>query len=369
VPTRSEVAVQSGTEMDERTSVSTPASSKRLATVDAVAGLDSKNASAVRTRFVYPVVVDASAVIADLLYRLPLGNPERPSSIVRAAEAGSARLFAKKDAVQEILARVPTVAAEEGRDEARMCQLVAQEYVPWLRLVDLTGVDVDDPRVRNVAARDISDEDTAKLAVLLAPSLLLTTDRDLLDNGLGLFYEPGFSEPSWTFAAATLRDYGFRIELTAGTQGGALLLLLGANGAFNLGKALRRNPKVALLVGAAAVAGAWWLSSAGRLTKLSERMGDVSKVLGEGMEQIGARAITADAAGRQLIENAVTNAQPPTPLAAVARVLSLAPIHPGLTMTEIRQLVAPGLDVGVALENTPFVKVSRWRWTLGMPAS
>ncbi len=102
----------------------------RVTTVDAVAAFGNRDPSEVRAQHVTPVVLDASAVIADLLYRLPPGEAERPSALIRATEIGSARLHAKLDAVDEIVRRIPAVAAREARNEARMLQLLSTEYVP-----------------------------------------------------------------------------------------------------------------------------------------------------------------------------------------------------------------------------------------------
>lgn len=350
--------------------MSEPQRPSRVATVDAIATSNVRDASDIWSRHVTPVVVDASAVIADLLYRLPLNAAERPSSLIRAAEIGSARLYAKLDALDEIVRRIPAIAANETRDATRMLELVSSDYVPWIRLVDTTGITVDDPRVRAVATRDPTDTDTATLTVLLAPSLLLTTDGDLLDSGLGLFYEPGHVDPSWTFAAATLRDGGFRAEMQAGAQGLAIVGLLGGVGAVNLVKVAVRNPKFAVLAGAAALLGGWWAARAGHLAGLDDFVDGARAVFSEGAELIEAKARTSDLARRQLAENAVTHAGARTPVGELARLLSLAPAAPGLTLPEIQSLATPGVDVTALIRRYPaFVKVSRWRWALGSPAS
>lgn len=132
-----------------------------------------------------PVVVDANAFLKDCV-----ANVRRPAvtALLGLAEAERIRLFATEQVHDEVARYLRTFARGEA-DAA--CTLWRTRYLPLVRWVAPFGTadhgrstEASD-RLARLARRDPDDVPTARLALLCAPCLLVTSDRDLLDHGFG----------------------------------------------------------------------------------------------------------------------------------------------------------------------------------------
>lgn len=84
-----------------------------------------------------------------------------------------------------------------------------EQYLRAIRFVELDG-EAQDPRVRALVARDATDKPTGLLAELLAPCLVFSRDKDLLD--------PGIAQREWGTLSSAGQDVA---QLQAIYSGGA----------------------------------------------------------------------------------------------------------------------------------------------------
>ena len=126
-----------------------------------------------------PVVVDSSFLVADLLHATRRG---RETDFLRALEHGSFRAFAPHHVWAEMGRKCRDVPLAHGLDPQRASDIWWAEYVPRLYVVETTGLEV--PLAEMILQRDGSDAGTFALAGLLAPVVVLSTDRDIIDPGV-----------------------------------------------------------------------------------------------------------------------------------------------------------------------------------------
>lgn len=218
----------------------------------------SELASAVR-RTMYPrgplrrALLDTSVLTTDII--AATRRPE-PSSFVAAARAGTVRHLIPVHVWEE----VPRVLADRHReggrsDLERALELWQSRYAPLLYVVDTAGLPMT-PQAEELAARDASDVPMLLLAGVIAPVVLIGTDKDLVASGL--------ADSEWRELRSALGDVGVTegrmIDLEQ--QAGAVLSL--TSNAF--GSALReafmpKGPKqIAVTVAVSAtVAGGLYL--------------------------------------------------------------------------------------------------------------
>lgn len=356
-----------------------PAKRRPIVTTDLAVFASSSAASArLRDEHLWPVVLDAMTLIREAIHN---ARPEgKPSALMDALVVGTARLYGKPDLLEEVADHLPEVAARKGYDLARAHRVLAF-YLGRMRLVDPPRVIIPDAEARfaEVGARrkpdGRSDEPTARISRLLDPSLVLTTDADLLDNGFGVWYEPGERLATWTAAAFTLKDRSFASQMDSGAKMAGLAVGLPVMTGVGLVQLARAHPRAALGAGALATA-------LGFATRKSPRWEAARKALAEGlttvMEDMASR-IPADPTQRQrasaeaiaqLEAYRATHASPGSPLAIVARTLAIAPAA-GLTTREIYDSTGHRFAVRPLLEAHPrlFTADDAGRWLLGVPAT
>lgn len=106
---------------------------------------------------------------------------------------------------------------------------------PLLRLAAVGELMLDDPRVGAVELVDEEDRAVAQLAVLLAPSMVLTMDKHLIAAGLGV--------REWADALFKLKHIAEIDDLVWGTTSGAVLAAtLSIHGVIEFGRLLARSP-------------------------------------------------------------------------------------------------------------------------------
>ena len=332
-----------------------------LSALEILAGrMPAPQAAALRDSHAWPVVLDASAIIDDILYRT--GPRPEVSALTIAMLFGVVRPLGKMDVIEEAKRRLPAIARSEDRDLAQMRRMLASDYVPGMRLVDPLDISIDNDRLRKLAREDPTDEPSARLNLLLDPSLLLTSDKDLLRNGFGVWTEGG-NEVKWSYAAATTRDGAGLVTTSAAMvsaiMGTALVGLL-------VGDAVRTHPRVSMAV-AGALVGALWAAAESPRWEGEWRPALAAKGK-NAVASLGRYFETYGQAAKQLAAYKAEHPSPGTPVARIARTLALAP-DGGLLVSEIRAIHPDIEDVsGTLTAYRAFVRVGRWRWTLGSPA-
>jgi len=314
---------------------------------------------------VMPVVVDTNVLIEDLLRR----SDGKHSSLLVAAAVGSARIYATQSILAELDRNLPGIARERGRDLTRLREVLAQDYLPHLRVVYVGDLHSEDDRVKALALEDADDVGPAKLALLLSPSFLLTTDKDHLRHGLGVFYEPTENKTGWTFGAVALQDRGIIIGLMAGGEGGAMGGLLAGELAVDAAKAIAKNEKL-MTVGLFVIVGiAIFLAVSPRAReRLGQLIESVALVAGDAASSVArgvGKGLDMSEEAHALLEaNATRRPAPDTELELVARVLAVS--HPGVTLTQLREALPTIASVESVLGSSRlFVEVQPGRWALG----
>lgn len=318
---------------------------------------------------VMPVVVDANVLIEDLL-RVADG---KHSSLLLSALLGSARLYATEAILGEVDEHLPGVAAKKARDVPHLREVLQQQYLPNLRLVDVSDLTSEDDRVQALELEDPDDVDAAKLAILLSPSFLLTASKDHLRHGLGVIFDPSEGRTGWTFGAVALQDRGLIIGVLTGGTGS----VLGAGYAGMLAvdglKAVSSNERLmtaglVLLVG---IALALALSPRAR-TRAAELANSVGAIAADAAAAVArgvGTAIDWSEEARALFEqNAIRRPASDTDLERVARTLAVS--RPGVSVAELRAVQPDIPNVNALLASSRmFVQVGQGRWALGRSAS
>jgi hypothetical protein len=129
----------------------------------------------------HPVAVDACVLIPDVLRR----SRTDFSALTFVGEHKLAALVAPTHIDGKVREHLPQVAARTGCSVELAMHVWDTVHRPLIRFVDLAHEFPRDPRVAAVAQRDGEDGPLAHLAVLLAPSAVLTRDGDLTDAGIG----------------------------------------------------------------------------------------------------------------------------------------------------------------------------------------
>ncbi len=224
-----------------------------------------------------------------------------------------------------------------------------------------------------LALEDADDVAPAKLALLLAPSFLLTTDKDHHRHGLGLFYEPTEDKTGWTFGAVALKDRSIIIGLMAGGEGGVFGSLLAGEVAVNAVKSLAKNEKL-MTLGLFLIVGVVFIlavsprarEQAGQLIEsVAVVAGDAASSIARGVSQ----ALDMSEEARALLEaNATRRPTPDTDLELVTRVLAVS--HPGVPLAQLRQALPKVANLESVLGSSRlFVEVRPGRWALGRSAT
>jgi hypothetical protein len=192
-------------------------------------------------------VVDANALIEDVVHVARHGR----SLLTSLAADGTIALFVPPHILAKVELHAERVAGQTGVDIDKFLQLWRERYLAHLRIVSLPPLNTSIDR-RLSAVPDLEDVPVAQLSVLLAPCLLVTRDKHLLDAGLG---QANWAD-SLVFVAKLAK---LDAQLFGGVQAAILFSTLAAMGVVELGKLIVRSSvgtTVALVV-AMAVASDW----------------------------------------------------------------------------------------------------------------
>ena len=313
---------------------------------------------------VMPVIVDADGLIEDLMRYAD----DKGSSLLRAAFLGSARLYATEAILDEVDEHLPEVAARKVRDIDRLRATFQQVYLPYLRLVDVGDLSSEDERVRALELEDPDDVDAAKLAILLAPSFLLTCDRDLLRHGLGVIFEPTEGRTGWTFGAVALQDRGLIIGVITGGTGSVMGVGYAGVLAGDAFRSMWKNERL-MLAGLALVAGLAILLAVSpraraRAVDLAAAFKDAAGAISRG---VGTAITWSEEAQQLLALNAIQRPLQDGDLERVARTLAI--LRPGVTVEELLDVLSDIADLKAVLESSRmFVEVAPGKWSLGRSA-
>ena len=354
----------------------------------AVMGSSVVESARLRERHVLPFVVDAMVLIEDALhraaeYRPTVRGPDnkvmpwpKPSALSHLMALHAVRVYGKSDLLEEVVERLPEVAARKRRDPAPALALIRDEYAPQIRLVDprTAAAVLNDDRFDQVASVDPDDLPTAQLCRLLDPSILLTRDKkSLLRFGFGEWLDDdemdaivSLSKDDWLKASLRVRDQAFDSQMQAGSQaivgGGRLASAAG-------GKVLRvarDNPVPTVIVLVAAAVAIWITRDSPFWPELRSNLSKATSAAAtEFDKRTSGRPAAAIAARSRIDAYLASHARPGVPVATVARILSIAPPD-GLSVAELRQITSQRLAIRPIVEGHPaFVVDENGRWHLG----
>jgi hypothetical protein len=208
----------------------------------------------------------------------------------------------------------------------------------------------------------------AVLALTLAPSALLTNDRDILDQNLGHYHDRSSGGTGWTYGAVSLQDTAVMpvglLGLTMTVAGSVTL----ATATADVAASLRSRP-IALVgagimtTGVLAVAVMSGAASS-HTPSVTSRLKDAGRAVGR---VVGAGVAWWGEANQMLDEGAVTRRGPSQPAFQLARLLALS--HSGLTVDEVAAAIPDLEDPGALLaDHRLFVESMPGRWNLGEAA-
>ncbi len=310
-----------------------------------------------------PVVVDANVLIEDALRK----TSGRRCALQVAAEIGTARLLAPPQILSEVTRNLVEACGSKHNPDSVLSTIRAS-YLPYLRLVDVAGVEIDDPRLASLRSRHPTDLAYVVLALLLAPSVLLTNDRDILDQGLGRYHDRASGGMGWTYGAVSLQD---TLVMPAGLLGltwaTAGAMAIGTAG-LDLARWFRARPDLLLASGGALIG----LSMLARLTGRTVLPRGSRPLLGEIGHTLGGGVVTALELWREatlmLDEGSVAPAGSVGPAGQIARLLSRSSrgLRVGEIITALPSVPEPVPILGAG---APFIEVSPGRWVLGQPAA
>ncbi|MFF2941272.1 PIN domain-containing protein [Streptomyces niveus] len=194
-------------------------------------------------------LLDTSVLTSDIIAAT---RRPAPSSFVAGAQKGTVRCLIPVHVWEE----VPRVLADRHReggrfDLGRALELWESRYAPVLYVVDAAGLPMT-PQAEVLAGRDLSDVPMLLLAGVIAPVVVIGTDRDLTASGL--------ATGDWRALRAALGDVGVTEGRMADLERQANVML---NVTEHLIKGVIRqsDPKrlaVAAAMGAAVAGALYW---------------------------------------------------------------------------------------------------------------
>jgi hypothetical protein len=184
-----------------------------------------------------PVVVDADVLSRSVDHALLHGY--RPAVVSHASPSYTSftgiTLFATDQVVGETFRRFDSIAKSRGAAISEVERTWDELFCARVRVVDMTTITTNDPRVADVAARDKDDESTAKLAVMLAPCALLTDNWEHFQAFRERQQHPTRAIDTTTAYALDVRDLGEFLQMV---NAGTLPPRLAGAAMFEGGKAL-----------------------------------------------------------------------------------------------------------------------------------
>lgn len=190
------------------------------------------------------VIADANALISDSMR----STRNLPCIMPTLARAGVINLVTAEHIDAKVYMRLPEACQNSHTDLVAATQAYEATLRPLLRVVAVGDLMLDDPRVSAVALVDEEDRAVAQLAILLAPSMVLTMDKHLIAAGLGV--------PEWADALHKLKHLAELDDVVWGTASAVgLAVYLSILGVVEFGRLLARSP-IALGLTLGAVLGA-----------------------------------------------------------------------------------------------------------------
>ncbi len=357
----------------------------------ALIGRTATESGRLRDRHVFPVVVDANVLIEDVLHRLARPVPTMrstdrevvshpaPSALSHLMAIHAIRVFGKPDLLDEVSEHMPRVASRKGHDPDAALALIQAEYVPYIRLVDPTGIVIpaSEPDFAEVALVDTDDEPSARLSRLLDPSILLTLDRKaLIRFGFGQWVDDPdmdavvqLTGDEWLKATLTLRDHAFVAQMEVGGRGVMITSRIVADGTRKAVTLARANPvPAAVLLGGLLLL--FWMTRDSPFWK--ELRTGVTRATTATLTEIVARTEgrpqSAARAGVTLGAYLAKHTGPGLPVSDVARALAIAEPH-GLTARDLYDITRHQFAVLPILRgHRAFMIDDDRRWHLGRRA-
>jgi predicted nucleic acid-binding protein len=304
------------------------------------------------------VVADANALIQDALWYARSSS----SVLTSLADSGPIALLAPEHVEHEVQRHLPRAARDVGLDAAAAVAVWEQVHRPLLRFVRMPREETVDARVEVVARRDPDDVPVAQLAVLVAPCLVLTRDRDLLDAGIG--------EQQWVDALHLANRLAeLELMLWGGVQSLHISTVLVGLGIRKVASLLARSDvALGLAAGAAAFAVVEFRDAMReRGAEVFARFGPGALRVLEGLADLIAQRAEAETVLRTRL---VPPAGAPSAKNALARLLcERAEPRPAAQLHAELQLAGfspPRTSVDVMLQSDPaFVSVRGRGWQLG----
>lgn len=338
---------------------------------------------------VVPSVIDAMVLMEDALWRVSnlaptVGAPKEgivlhpaPSSISHLIAIHAITVFAKPDLLEEVVKHIARVAGDERRAEAALA-LIDAEYVPFMRLVDPSGIVVPDAekRLADVLASDPDDEPSARLSRILDPAVLFTKDRKhLLKNRFGVWVDEeqpnslAVTGDDWFRAGLAIRDHSFIAQMEVGGRVVIVTSKVLVGGTRKAVSVARENPvPTALLFGGLVLI--WWMTRDSPFW--SDLKQGVVKATTATLDEIAARTegqpLAATRAGVTLNRWLSDHAGAGLLVTDLARALAIAGPR-GLSALDLYHITGHRGAVVPILEAYPaFVSDREGRWHLGHPA-
>lgn len=213
-----------------------------------------------------PVVVDADVLYRNLDYAVVRGYDGSLFAHAQQeiAQFSGVRLFAATEVREEVLRHMPDIAERRAVDLDTVERVWEERLAPCIRFVAVRPDAVDDPRLEGVDPKDLP---SARLAVLLADSLLLTGNRK--------HYKP-FALPESLSASLDLHKVA---EFRMGATGVSVVPL--TVGAITIDGAKKVTDKVgktaALVIFAVMIGGAIYLLNTERGRNLRAELSDMAQ--------------------------------------------------------------------------------------------
>jgi predicted nucleic acid-binding protein len=311
------------------------------------------------------MVVDTKAAINSACYRVRTGHPGLLERAIQLRHLGLVPLLAPRHVLEEVNEHLAARAREEGLDPDAVTQIWTQQLRPHIRVVDLAIRDHLDPRLRGVLADDPDDLPTAALALLVAPTVILSDDHDLVDHGFA-------GQTAWTQAAGDVLIVATADGQLVSGFAGVIWTTVGAGyGVAAAVRGGRRAPLLAVTVAVAVLAGTCLLIRRyppGRVRSALKQGGAATAAIWQEVTSNQQRA----AARLPWVE--IPAGRSPTLeersariLARVIGTLSADDLHEQLRR-DLGDAAPPAATVRKTLADHPaFVQVDRGRWQLGEP--
>jgi hypothetical protein len=314
---------------------------------------------------IFAAVLDTSVVTGDVIKAVRAGLP---SPLFLAMRTGLIRGFMAHHTWAEVPRVLARRAEKEGFDLRAAEKLWWGSYVEVIRFVSTADVPLADSYLeRALGGRDASDVPTLRLASLIAPVVVLASDRDLQD--IGLAYERWWDVPEVVRRVVAARggtDLAARAVFGAGY--GTIAAVRG------LARALQRPP-VAIAAASVLVVGflsrnIWYPYAQRGINRLSPPVRKGISAAGQAVVGVFREYGTA----LSIWQSAQRGQRGSTLTHRVARILSTSPKP--MTRTEITRRL--GDDVArhghrvvmdqlyfILNRNRAFCETSRGRWQLG----